>query len=328
MKSPIGEPWRVERSAPTDFVSLPENRSAWLAVRDLTNGLAAGQATVPLLLHGPPGTGKSHLLSQLTRETVRRRPDVTIQTLAPDAWPEAEDSESEPCDLLVIEDLQHWSSRASNALIERWDTQIDYGAALVCTANVGPQQLEFPVRLASRLAGGMVVGLGSLSAPSRRLLLEALARRRASPVATEVLDWLAERLTGNARMLDGTIQQLETLARMGGRLDLDEIAELWADQLEAGRPTLERIARRVSDHYRVGVQELASRRRQRRMLVPRQVGMYLARRLTGHSLDDIGQYFGGRDHTTVLHACRKIKNAVDADVVLAGSVRQLCADLA
>lgn len=94
------------------------------------------------------------------------------------------------------------------------------------------------------------------------------------------------------------------------------------------RPTVERIASRVGDYFHLEPKHLQSRRRNREALLPRQVGMYLARRLTGLSLQQIGAYFGGRDHSTVLHACRKVESALNSDLALSGAVRQLHADLA
>jgi chromosomal replication initiator protein len=96
----------------------------------------------------------------------------------------------------------------------------------------------------------------------------------------------------------------------------------------AARVTVERIAQRVGGYFRVVPRQLQSRRRYRNILVPRQVGMYLARQLTGLSLGQIGAYFGGRDHATVLHACRKVEQAITEDAALSGAVRQLHADLA
>jgi chromosomal replication initiator protein len=108
---------------------------------------------------------------------------------------------------------------------------------------------------------------------------------------------------------------------------LDEVIEVFADDAEARRITVERIAQQVSRHYRVGTNELRSRSRTREALVPRQVGMYLARQLTKLSLEQIGAYFGGRDHSTVLHACRKVEEAIMDDALLSGAVREMRAQL-
>jgi chromosomal replication initiator protein len=201
---------------------------------------------------------------------------------------------------------------------------------VVLTALAGPRHLaNLPARLASRLAGGLVVRLETLSAPSRLAVLEDRAQRRQLAVGRDVLAWLAEHLTGGGRQLEGAIARLETLARLNDQpLDVATVAEQFRTEAEVSRPTVERIVQRVGGYFRVEPRQLQSRRRSRQVLLPRQVGMYLARQLTGLSLEQIGAYFGGRDHSTVLHACRKVEQALTEDAVLSGVVRQLHSDLA
>src|SRR5262249_25083501 len=146
---------------------------------------------------------------------------------------------------------------------------------------------------------------------------------------TAVLEWLSGHVAGSARQLEGALVRLETLIRLhDGPPDVSALAEHFRTEAEAGRPTVERIAQRVGRYFQVEPTQLQSRRRSRNALVPRQVGMYLARQLTELSLRQIGAYFGGRDHSTVLHACRKVEQALAKDVTLSGAVRQLHADLA
>jgi chromosomal replication initiator protein len=174
-----------------------------------------------------------------------------------------------------------------------------------------------------------VVALQPLGPASRLALLQDKAQRRQLAVGTEVLTWLAEHLTGGGRQLEGAAAQLQTLAQLRrDPLDLDTVAGHFREQAEAGRVTVERIAEHVGDYFAVEPRQLQSRRRYRNVLVPRQVGMYLARQLTELSLEQIGAYFGGRDHSTVLHACRKVHEALEHDAVLSGAVRQLHASLA
>jgi chromosomal replication initiator protein len=111
-------------------------------------------------------------------------------------------------------------------------------------------------------------------------------------------------------------------------LTLDSVREQFQVQVEAGKPTVERIVRRVSDYYRVEPRQLKSARRQRRLMLPRQISMYLARQLTPLSLQQIGACFGGRDHSTVLYAYRKVEEAMRRDVALSSAVQQIHAELA
>ena len=195
---------------------------------------------------------------------------------------------------------------------------------------MGPALLtHLPVRLTSRLASGLVVGLEPLSPDSRLLFLQALTTRRKLRVEAALLAWLAEHVAGSARQLEGAVIRVETLQRLnGGRLDVETLAEQFQTDADAQRPTVERIVEQVGSYFHVEPRKLQARGRSQNALLPRQVGMYLARRLTKLSLRQIGDYFGGRDHSTVLHACRKVEQALASDLHLSGAVRQLHADLA
>ena len=125
----------------------------------------------------------------------------------------------------------------------------------------------------------------------------------------------------NVRLHDLTVA-------LGRPARLDEVADAFQEDAQAHAPTVERIAQRVGRYFQVAPRQMCSRRRSHEVMLPRQVGMYLARQLTGLSLEQIGAYFGGRDHSTVLHACRKVEQALTSDAHLCGAVRELRADLA
>jgi chromosomal replication initiator protein len=335
----------------TRFVSTSENRSALLAVQKVAACLCSGReqrVVNPLYLHGPAGTGKTHLVSALVEAVTRQSPQRTVTLLQAADWEararSSENSSAEladvlsaarQSDLLIVEDLQHWSRRADGSLasleafVQLFDHLLAHQQQMVFTATVGPGQLfSLPLRLVSRLGCGLVVRLEALQPASRLALLQDKAQRRQLAVPRDVLVWLASNLAGGVRQLEGALVQLETLARFQpGLLDVDTVATHFREQVEAARPTVERIARRVGGYFRVEPRHLQSRRRYQKILLPRQIGMYLARQLTDLSLEQIGAYFGGRDHSTVLHACRKIEQALAGDGVLAGAVKQLHADL-
>jgi chromosomal replication initiator protein len=171
------------------------------------------------------------------------------------------------------------------------------------------------------------VKLEPLGVASRLAVLEDEVQRRQLPVSREVLGWLAERLH-SGRQLQGAVARLETLARLGRRrLDLADVSEHFQEEATGGLPSVARIAQRVGSHFQVELRQLQSGRRSRNVLVPRQVSMYLARQLTPLSLEEIGAYFGHRDHSTVLHACRKVAQALNQDAGLANTVRQLHSSL-
>jgi chromosomal replication initiator protein len=328
------------------WVSTPENRSALAAVQRLADALCTQRLRSqpsPLLLHGPAGTGKTHLVSALIGSVSQCRPTLTCTHLpaaeAADCLRPVYDEDGGTVsaaavdwhsDLLVLEDLQHLPVRAAAALVGVLDARTARLEPTVCTTTMGPARLaHLPVRLTSRLAAGLVVGLEPLAPASRLAFLQDRAERRQLPLSRDVHAWLAEHAGSSGRQLEGAVARVEALSRLHGRIpDLALVTAQFQVDAEVGKATVERIAERVGAYFRLEPRQIQSRRRLRHALLPRQVGMYLARRLTPLSLQQIGAYFGGRDHSTVLHACRKVEEAMVHDTALSGAVRQLHADLA
>jgi chromosomal replication initiator protein len=329
------------------FLPFPENRSALVAFRLLAETLKTGDSPTvgnPLFLHGPAGVGKSCLVGALVETACSSVRGLTPCVLSANSFPLPWDQHDTnapaerfqaacDCDLLVLEDLQHLPARAADTLVQLLDTRLHLGAATVVTAMVGPAQLvhrgqPLPVRLTDRLGGGLVVAMQPMQVRSRCQFLKELARQRDLALTDDILNWLAELLTGGGRQLEGAIHQIEALVALNGKpVSLDVLREQFQVQAETGRPTAERIVRRVSDYFRIEPRQLKSARRHRSLMLPRQVSMYLMRRLTRLSLQQIGACFGGRDHSTVLHACRKIEAAIKSDAVLSGAVDQMHAEL-
>ncbi len=324
------------------WISLPENRSAQAAVERVADrsGPRRSQPLNPLFLHGPAGTGKTHLVSALLARIIRQTPDrmtslVTANEFATLVRANVEANATDlqqlrGADFLVVEDVQHLAERATEAFVQLLDRCLVRNQQIVVTATVGPALLtNLPTRLTSRLASGLVVGLEPLSPASRLVVLQALAIRRQLYVADDVLAWLAEHTDGSVRLLEGALTRLETLKRLDATpLTAETLTEHFRTDADAHRPTVERIVAHVGSYYRVEPRKLQAHGRSQNAVLPRQVSMYLARRLTALSLREIGDYFGGRDHTTVLHACRKVEQALESDLHLSGAVRQLHADLA
>jgi chromosomal replication initiator protein len=331
---------RTESLTFARFVALPENRLALAAVQRLAEAIPSARyrrLVTPLFLHGPTGTGKTHLISALVDRLCRKVPGFAATILSAADLGGEERTETffekglaaDDTDLLVVEDLQRLPRRAIPALAELLDRRLAYRLQTVVSALLAPAQLSLPARVLSRLTAGLVVGLEPLPSGSRLALLYEKAERRRLAVPTDVLAWLAENVSGGGRQLGAVLDRVETLGRGRAQsLTVNRVAEHFRDEAAASRPTVERITRRVGRYFHVDARQLQSPRRHNKVLVPRQVSMYLARQLTPLSLGEIGAYFGGRDHTTVLHACRKVERTFDRDPELLGAVRQLQGDLA
>lgn len=336
-------------------LAMPENRPVLAALEDVVSHFRQDKPSMlphPIYLHGSAGVGKTRLTTWLVREIAAQQGGHVLTVLdAGELWGPVEESpgalsfrppqealdRARAADLLVLEDLQHLRMQAVDALVQILDHRAARCLPSVLTGPVGPRFLGrgnelFPARLSNRLAGGLVIALEPWGPASRLLFLEELAQSRQFVPTNGVLPWLAEHLPGSGRVLEGAFGQVEILAqqrhKQGRQLDQATLAEHFRSQHDACRATVERIAEQVSGYFRLEPSLLQSRRRYRKILLPRQVSMYLARKLTAMSLEQIGAFFGGRDHTTVLHACRKMEQVLETDPVLSGVVRQLHAQLA
>jgi chromosomal replication initiator protein len=317
------------------FVGLPENRSAVLAVKGLIRAILLGKRPrVPLLmLHGSPGTGKTRLTGAALGAIAVSSPTATGRSIPARelARTDGELGFTDPdliaCDLLVLEDVQHLRKSSADALCDLIDQRLARHRPLIITGSGGPARLlHLPRRLTSRLAGGLVVQLGPLGRESRRAIIAAHATKL--KLTPEALDWLANQ-SGGLRSALGLLQNLALGAgQYPGPLDPKAIETILA---ETGQPTsrstaLPVIIQRVCATFDITRKELLGASRLRRVLVPRQVAMYLARRSGKLSWPRIGAAFD-RDHTTVMHACRKVEEAVKADPKLNVMVRQLKKEL-
>jgi len=339
------------------YLELPENRGGLVAIRSIIAAFQsrASQSLVsPLLLHGPSGSGKTLLAAVLSNELLHFDVQLSLVLLSANDWrllhepspsvateSGADSMSAMPiwlrdayaADFLVIEDLQHLPERAAEALTLLLDDRQAHQLPTLVTSRFGPRQLAQraprpPARLMARLAAGLVVCLERLQPESRLRLLQELAQRRQLAIAPEILPWLAAHLAGGGRQLEGAVAQLDTLAKLQRQpLRLADIRAHFRAQVDALRPSLERIVEQVGGHFGIEKVDLCSRRRLRSILLPRQISMYLARRLTRLTMKHIGASLGGHDHSTVLHACRKIENSLTHDALLAGAVRQLQAQL-
>jgi chromosomal replication initiator protein len=236
--------------------------------------------------------------------------------------------------VLVIDDLQFLQGKSTQAeFCHTLNALIDAGRQVVIAADRPPTDLEsLDDRVRSRLAGGLVVEMGTLGEELRLEILKARvgAARSHHPsfdVPAPVLAYVAKTVTHNGRDLEGAVNRLLAHNKLTGQPVTMEMAEREVRDLirpqEPKRVKIEEIQRIVARQYNVSRADLLSSRRTANVVRPRQVAMYLAKTLTLRSLPEIGRRFGGRDHTTVLHAVRKIENLVGNDTALADEIELL-----
>ncbi|MGN6277939.1 MAG: chromosomal replication initiator protein DnaA [Sphingomonas sp.] len=326
------------------FVVDASNRVAFNAARAVA---APGVPRFsPLYLHSGTGQGKTHLMHAIGHAFLAANPGACVIAMSAERFMfefvtalRARDTLAfkqrlRAADLLLIDDLQFIAGKDSTQE-EFFHTVNEFmiaGKRLVITADRCPQALDgVEPRIVSRLSGGLVADIKPPESGLRHAILE---RRRAelvgTPVPDEVIDLLAARITANIRELEGAFNRVVAYAQLTGEaIDLDFTVSTLGDVLRGSqrRITIDEIQRAVSAHFELKPLDLVSARRARVVARPRQIAMYLAKRLTTRSLPEIGRKFGGRDHSTVIHAVRRIEELRDADREIDGAVRLLMRQL-
>jgi chromosomal replication initiator protein len=328
------------------FVVGRSNTLAHAAARQVAQA-RRGDAVMfnPLYIHAGVGLGKTHLLQALawagnaaadrkvlylTAEKFMYGFVAALRTQNALAFKEA----LRTIDVLVIDDLQFLQGKSTQAeFCHTLNALIDAGRQVVIAADRPPADLEtLDERVRSRLAGGLVVEMGALGEELRLEILKsrmaaARAHHSGFEVPHAVLAFIAKTVTHNGRDLEGALNRLLAHSKLTGQPVTLEMAEREVRDLirpqEPKRVKIEDIQRVVARQYNVSRADLLSSRRTANVVRPRQVAMYLAKMLTLRSLPEIGRRFGGRDHTTVLHAVRKIENLVHSDAALAEEIELL-----
>lgn len=321
------------------FVVGKSNELAYNAARTLAEG---GPISFnPLFLHGTTGLGKTHLMHAIGGELRAREPNAKVAYLSAEKFMveflaalRAKDTISfkqrlRSVDLLMIDDVQFIAGKESTQeeFFHTMNEIISAGKRLVITADRSPQNLEgIQERILSRMAWGLVADINAADYELRLNILHTKAAAMpGSAVPQEVIEFLARKITSNVRELEGALNRVVAYARLVGKpVTIDFTRETLADLLRAHekKVTIDDIQRRVAEHYGLKLGDMLSARRAVEVARPRQVAMYLAKKLTPRSLPEIGRRFGGRDHTTVMHAVKRIDELrakdpeLDADVAL------------
>lgn len=282
----------------------------------------------PLVLFGPAEVGKSHLALGLAAAFRQRWPAAAVVPLpgrtlavqyasgAPGVRNHGRRKEHRAADLLVLEDLHELRGKtAQDALIHMIDAVLERGGQVVATLREPPAAAGLAPRLSSRLEAGLLLGLAPPEASVRQSLLAEAADAAGVALEPEALQWLAERVTGTVPELRQAWSQV--LAVGGGPgaspLTLEAVRQALSAMHRQKAVPLHVLAASAAKYFSLRVSDLKSASRQRGVVNARALAMYLARLYTDKSLEQIGKYFGNRDHTTVLHNCRKMTRLLETD---------------
>ena len=296
----------------------------------------------PLYLYGGVGLGKTHLMHAIARHIRERDPSRRVLYLSAEKFmyhfvralrykdTMAFKEQFRSADVLMIDDVQFICGKDSTQeeFFHTFNVLIDHNRQVIISGDRSPSDLdEMEERLRSRLGWGLVADIHATTYELRIGILHAkLETRGLIDMPRDVVEFLARRITSNIRELEMALNRVTAHATLVGRkIDLEMAMEVLRDVLRASerRITIEEIQRRVAEHYNIKLSEMSSERRARAVARPRQVAMFLSKQLTSRSLPEIGRKFGGRDHTTVMHAVRRIEELRQSDAAIAEDVELL-----
>ncbi len=330
-----------------EFVEGPSNALAVAAGKKLAFAQPGERIQYnPLYVSAPVGLGKTHLLQAVAQAALAKNPNMRVLYLTSETFMYKFVSAMKykttltfkdivrDIDMLVIDDLQFLNgARVQEEFGHTITSLLDAQRQVVIAADRPPADLDgFEARISSRLGGGLVV---ELEAPDYAMRRKILDRRIATQKTQfdeldfpeDVVDFVARSVTTNGRDLEGAVNRLVAHNQLTAQPINIKMAENALRDLlrarETRKPKIEDIQRVVSQHYSVSKQDLVSARRTRTIVMPRQIAMYLSKILTPRSLPEIGRRFGNRDHTTVLHAVRKIDGLLEKDSQLAEDIETL-----
>ena len=295
----------------------------------------------PLFLYGGVGLGKTHLMHAIAWQIREQSPGRKVMYLSAEKFMyrfvralRFRDTMSfkeqfRSVDVLMIDDVQFISGKEStqDEFFHTFNALVEGGRQVIVSADKSPTDLEgMEERLRSRLGWGMVADIHPADYELRLGILQAKAEQMQVRIPDKVLEFLAHRIASNVRELEGALNRIAAHAMLIGReITIESAADLLSDLLRASsrQISIDAIQNRVASHYGVRVAEMFSPRRARNIARPRQVAMFLAKNLTSLSYPEIGRQFGGRDHTTVMHAVRTIEGLVNSDQAVAEDVQLL-----
>ncbi len=333
-------------SAPIDprftfetFIVGKPNELAFAAARRVAE--APNVPFNPLFLFGGVGLGKTHLMHAIAGHIRTTAPQKKVLYLSAEKFmyqfiralrykdTMAFKEMFRSVDVLMIDDVQFIAGKESTQeeFFHTFNALVDQNRQVVISADKSPAELDgIEDRMKSRLGWGLVAEIHSTTYELRLGILQSKAEQMQVDVPVKVLEFLAHRISSNVRELEGALNRLVAYANLVGRpITLENAQDVLHDLLRANdrKATIEEIQKRVAEHYNIKVSEMHSARRSRAVARPRQVAMYLSKQLTARSLPEIGRKFGGRDHTTVMHAVKKVDELRQSDHSFAEDVELL-----
>ncbi|HLI10068.1 MAG TPA: chromosomal replication initiator protein DnaA [Alphaproteobacteria bacterium] len=337
---------RASLSAPLDprftfenFVVGKPNELAHAAARRVAESTSV--PFNPLFLYSGVGLGKTHLMHAIAWHIRKRDPGRRVIYLSAEKFmyqfiralrykdTVAFKEQFRSVDVLMIDDVQFISGKDSTQeeFFHTFNALVDQNRQIVISADKSPSDLEgLEERLRSRLGWGLVADIHPTSYELRLGILQSKAESLGNQIPVKVMEFLAHKITSNVRELEGALNRIVAHATLIGRpITLETTQEVLHDLLRANdrRVTIEEIQKRVAEHFNIRISDMHSARRARAVARPRQVAMYLAKQLTARSLPEIGRKFGGRDHTTVMHAVRKVEELRSTDSTFSDDVELL-----
>jgi len=321
-----------------NFVTGPCNKLAHAA--SVAVAREPGKRYNPLFLYGNVGLGKSHLLQAVCHEVKGKQPDVNLLYISCETFInhfiEAVElgvvqefrHRYRNVDILAIDDVQYLANKDSSQeeFFHTFNSLYQAQKQIILSSDRPPNEIEtLTERLISRFSWGLVAGIDRPCYETRMAIIRKKARIKGVAIPEEVVSFLARSIESNTRELEGAITKLQGLAMLGdGRISMDMAQQVIPGRRNGAKElAIEQIVEAVTSHFNVKVTELQSKRRNKTLALPRQVCMFLARQLTRRSLEEIGGYFGGRDHSTVLHATKTIRKQIDDDPSLRATVEDI-----
>jgi len=323
-----------------NFVTGPGNHLAYAAAVAVADN--PGRAYNPLFVHGGVGLGKTHLLQAICQALLEKNPEAHICYLSCDTFMnqflEAVQNGQmsqfrnryRHVDLLLIDDIHFLTDRerTQEEFFHTFNTLYQSNKQIVLSSDSPPNEIpQLEDRLVSRFNWGLVARIDPPCYETRVAIIKTKSRLRGLTLPDDVVYYIAQKIDTNIRELEGAITKVQSLAMLRGiEPDLALAREALGDdstQTPGPKLTIQNIIETVTDFYGVKLLDLQSKRRHRSITVPRQVCMYLARKRTRYSLEEIGGYFGGRDHTTVMHAIKTTEDRMSVEPDFSQQIQSL-----